>query len=298
MSSTAPAIPIFRTAEQRAAMMAIYDDKLRHWPVAFETLVTPTRFGTTHIIASGPAEAPPLILLHPLAVAGFVWAAIIEPLATRHRTYILDTIGDIGRSELADPHRYPRRGGDYSDWLGDVYEQLDITAANVVAGSMGGWIALQHAIHAPQRVRRLVLLGPMGVPSWAATLKIVGPLMSLALRPTQAKADTLIRRGIGDGERVNREMLEWMRLAGKGKPRMGKPWPMSNDQLRRVRAPTLLFLGGKDGAIGSAEAAADRARSNIPDCEVVVLPDAGHLMMIDQPGIVGPRIVDFLDPPP
>jgi pimeloyl-ACP methyl ester carboxylesterase len=54
-------------------------------------------------------------------------------------------------SELADPDHHARSGGDYSDWLADVYQQLDITTADVVAGSMGGWIALQHATHAPQR---------------------------------------------------------------------------------------------------------------------------------------------------
>jgi len=49
-----------------------------------------------------------------------------------------------------------------------VYAKLEITQADVVAGSTGGWIAMNHAIYARGRVRRLVLLGPMGLPPWRA----------------------------------------------------------------------------------------------------------------------------------
>jgi pimeloyl-ACP methyl ester carboxylesterase len=100
-----------------------------------------------------------LVLLHPAGAAGFVWSPIIEALSQHRRVYALDTIGELGRSELEDYDRYARRGLDFTAWLADTYHQLDITAAEVVGALMGGWIALQQAIHAPERVERLVLLG-------------------------------------------------------------------------------------------------------------------------------------------
>jgi hypothetical protein len=42
-------------------------------------------------------------MTHPAAVGGFVWSSIIAPLSEHRRVYALDTIGDFGRSELADP---------------------------------------------------------------------------------------------------------------------------------------------------------------------------------------------------
>jgi pimeloyl-ACP methyl ester carboxylesterase len=286
-------VPIFGTEENRAKLMAIYDEALRQWPVPFETFFVATRYGNTHVIASGDPATPPLVLIHPAAVGGFVWFSIVAPLSEKRRVYALDTIGDFGRSELADPERYPNKGRDYSAWLDDVYEQLEITRADVVAGSMGGWIAMNDAIYAPDRVRRLVLLGPMGLPPWRATLAVLIPFVWYVMRPTEAKFDRIIFRSLGEGERVNREFRPWMRIMGKGKARVGQPIRIPSRKLRTIKAPTLVILGGKDGLVGSAAAAAKRAR-NIPSCEIEILPQAGHIMSVDEPDFVAERIVNFL----
>jgi hypothetical protein len=43
--------PVFVTEENRAKVMAIYDEGLRRWPVPFETFFVDTRYGKTHVIA-------------------------------------------------------------------------------------------------------------------------------------------------------------------------------------------------------------------------------------------------------
>jgi pimeloyl-ACP methyl ester carboxylesterase len=286
-------VPIFGTEENRARLMAIYDEALRQWPVPFETFFLATRYGETHVIASGDPASPPLVMTHPAAIGGFVWSSIIAPLSEKRRVYALDTIGDVGRSELADPDRYPKKGRDYSAWLDDLYEKLEITQADVVAGSMGGWIAMNHAIYVPKHVRRLVLLAPMGLSPWRANLGVLVPFAWYALRPTDAKFERIIFRALGEGERVNREFRPWMLIMGKCKPKTGQPFHLSSGKLRLIKAPTLVVLGGKDGLVGSATAAAKRARS-IPDCEIEILPSAGHIMSVDEPEFVGKRIADFL----
>ena len=44
---------IFKTPESQAKYMAAYDAVLAIWPVPYESFDVPTRFGKTHIIASG-----------------------------------------------------------------------------------------------------------------------------------------------------------------------------------------------------------------------------------------------------
>ena len=293
-TTSAAEVTVFVTAENRTKLMAIYDEALRRWPVPFETFFVDTRYGKTHVIASGDPSSPPLVLIHPMGVGGFVWSSIIEALSGNRRTYALDTVGDIGKSVLADPDRYPKKGSDYSAWLDDVITGLDLTTADIVAGSMGGWIAMNRAIYAPQRVRRLVLLGPMGLAPWRATLAVLGPFMSQRLRPTQAKLDAIITRSLGEGQRVNREFRPWMRIMGYTKARVGQPFHIPAGKLRSIDAPTLVFLGGKDGLVGSATAAAKRAQGNITRCQIEVLPEAGHVMSVDEPDFVGNRIVEFL----
>jgi pimeloyl-ACP methyl ester carboxylesterase len=290
-------LPIFVTAENRSKLMEIYNEALRHWPVPFETSFVATRYGKTHVIASGDAASPPLVLLHPMGVGGFVWSSIIKVLSEQWRTYVLDTIGDVGKSELADPDRYPKRGRDYSTWLDDVFASLDIGRADVVAGSMGGWIAMNHAIYAPDRLRRLVLLGPMGLAPWRATFSVLGPFLSQRFRPTAAKLDKIITRSLGEGESVNRGFRPWMRIMGYTKARVGQPFHLPARKLRKLTTPTLVFLGGKDGLVGDVAPAERRAHRYIAGCEIEVLPNAGHVMSVDEPEFVGKRIVEFLHDP-
>jgi pimeloyl-ACP methyl ester carboxylesterase len=287
-------LPVFRSEEIRTQLMAIYDEALRRWPVPFETFFVPTRYGNTHVIACGDPASPPLLMLHLAAVGGFVWSSIIAPLSDKRRVYALDTIGDVGKSELTDPSRYPKTGREYTTWLEDVHERLNITRADVVAGSMGGWIAMNHAIYAPYRVRRLVLLGPMGLPAWRTTLAVLVPFAWYRVRPTEAKFDRIILRSLGEGARVNREFRPWMKIMGQTKPLVGQPINIPPRKLGMIKSRTLVILGGKDGLIGSATAAAKRAR-NIPGCEIEILPNAGHLMSVDEPEFVSARIVNLLE---
>jgi hypothetical protein len=54
----------FKTPEGEAAYLAAYDAALKLWPVPYDEIDIPTRFGTTHVVVSGPKDAPPLVLLH------------------------------------------------------------------------------------------------------------------------------------------------------------------------------------------------------------------------------------------
>jgi hypothetical protein len=52
----------FKTPEGKAAYLAAYDAAMRLWPVPYEEVEVSSRFGTTHVVASGPKDAPPLVL--------------------------------------------------------------------------------------------------------------------------------------------------------------------------------------------------------------------------------------------
>lgn len=275
---------IFRSAENLEKLVAIYDEKLAQWPVPFDAFFVKTRYGKTHVIGSGAQTSPPLVLTHPAGCGSFVWSSIIAALSQHHRTYALDTIGELGRSRLDDCDRYSKTGRNYSAWLDDLYSELGLTASDMVAGPMGGWIALNHAIVAPERVCKLVLLGPMGLPTRRSTVGVLLPILSLVLHPTDAKLKKMIRRCLGDGERVNRELSPWTEIAFRCRARTGQPLHIPAAKLALIKSPTLVFLGGRDGLIGSATAAAHRVR-NIPNCEIEILPGAGHIMNVDEPGV-------------
>ncbi len=55
-------ISVFRSLQVESQYNAIYDAALKQWPVAYEEFYIPTRFGDTHVIASGSQDMAPLIL--------------------------------------------------------------------------------------------------------------------------------------------------------------------------------------------------------------------------------------------
>ncbi len=56
--------PHFKTPKGEAEYIAAYETTLTLWAIPYEFLEVPTQWGRTHIIACGPKDAPPLILLH------------------------------------------------------------------------------------------------------------------------------------------------------------------------------------------------------------------------------------------
>src|SRR5690349_9867784 len=97
-TSQAAQLQAFRSDEGKARYLAAYDAVLREWPVPFEELDLPTRFGTTHVVASGPRDAPPLVLLPSLAASATLWRPNVAALGARYRVYAVDVIGQTGKS--------------------------------------------------------------------------------------------------------------------------------------------------------------------------------------------------------
>jgi pimeloyl-ACP methyl ester carboxylesterase len=58
--------------------------------------------------------------------------------------------------------------------------------------------------------------------------------------------------------------------------------------------PTLLVLGGRDNVIGNASEVVGRARRRMPQVEVDILPEAGHMMNTERPEFVDARVLRFL----
>ncbi|NOH03398.1 MAG: alpha/beta hydrolase [Chloroflexi bacterium] len=261
-----------------------------------EILNISTRYGDTYALASGPKDAPPIVLLSAMGVTSKMWLPNLAALSREHRVYALDTIGDLGGSVLHDSEHYPKNGQAYSEWLVDVFNELGIERADVIGASMGGWIAMNHAIHTPERVRRIVLLGPMGLPSWWTTLKVMSHLWSVFLFPTQSNIDRIIRWALGENPQVHDAFADFIRLGVKSWTdlRVAPPLNLPDDQLRMIKSPALLLLGERDNVIGNAMEVAKRARRLIPHVEVDIIPNTGHMMSTEMPDFVNSRILDFL----
>ncbi|MFC0864192.1 alpha/beta fold hydrolase [Sphaerimonospora cavernae] len=275
-----------------AAFLAAYDAVLERWPVKVEPIDLPSAYGTTRVNACGPADAPPLILLHGGGTTAASWFANVAELARRHRVYAVDRIGEPGRSIRGE--RPPRDVPGLLDWLDGVLDGLRIGSAAVCGHSYGGWIALTYALHAPQRVRRLVLLDPTQCCGGFRVGYLARALPSL-IRPTGSRARAFLAWETGGVEADP----AWLRLYGLAaefpdtKVVIGKrPKPGS---LRALTTPTLVLLAGRGRAHDPFRIASAVMRV-LPHAETTVLPDLSHhAMPWHEAADINTRIVDFLD---
>ncbi|WP_024300799.1 alpha/beta fold hydrolase [Methyloversatilis discipulorum] len=105
----------------------------------------------------------PLLMLHgsgPGVSAWANWRLVMPQLAERARVIAPDMAG-FGYTERRPDLRY-----DMDTWVAQAVGMLDalgIEQADLVGNSFGGGLALQVAIRHPQRIRRLVLMGSVGV---------------------------------------------------------------------------------------------------------------------------------------
>lgn len=280
---------LYRSPEGCAAMMAAYDATLKQWPVPYQCLTVPTRHGETHLIASGEPDAPPLVLLGGAGANATRWLPNIADLSRSFRAYALDGLGETGKSA---PNRPSYRGDAYGEWLVDVFDALKIKRAHVAGISRGGWLTLKIAIFAPDRVNRIVPMSAQGLAP--LSLKFLLHMAPVILFPTEGNILSLVRFSTSPNLPLDERLVERIRLIFKHyRSNRSRVPDFTDDELRRISAPTLLLWGEYEGAYNVAKATG-RARWLIPNVCVEVIPNAGHTVSDDQPVMVNSRIVKFL----
>ena len=204
----------------------------------------------------------------------------------------------------------------YVDFLGHLMDALGLERASLAGISMGGGAALGFALHSPQRVEELVLVDSYGLGSqvpWRRLgyLLVRAPLLNELTYALLRRSRTMIRwslYGLVYSRRtVSEEMVEETdRLLDD--PQAGRAWRSFqknevgwgglrtdfSDRLSGLEMPTLLIHGAHDRAVPIAWAR--RAQERIPDCELRVFSECGHLPPREQPEEFTGVVKRFLAP--
>jgi pimeloyl-ACP methyl ester carboxylesterase len=285
--------PVFRSATHEAAFMSIYDAALGLWPVPYREMDVSTRFGSTHIIASGPEDAPPLVLLHWERFNSTIWSPIIGNLSRNYRTYAVDVIGDAGRSVVG---RRTRSRPDLALWLHEVLQALGIKSTHLLGHSYGGFIAMNFALIYPTFVRRLALLAPLSClarPNGSLTLRRMlpiwlpyPPVLEHYVRWLSFRGD--LRSPILD-KMMEATFRHTRRFLALGTP----PVVFTKTELAGCDRPTLVMVGDHE-TLYEPETAFARA-GYLPYAETVNIPACNHAIVTDQPAWVSEHVLRFLD---
>jgi pimeloyl-ACP methyl ester carboxylesterase len=281
---------IYGSPEAKAKLLEIYDEKMTEWPVPYEDIFVETEYGKVHVIASGPADAPPMLLLHASSVAGWSWKHNVEGLSKEYRTYAIDLIGDAGKSEFTDLKHTMKNGKDQADLYKEIADKLGADKAYVVGASEGGFIGTNYAIHYPERVKKIVLAGPMG---YSGVTQSVIRIMFTTFFPLKPIQESTFRWAFSDSEKLTNEFGKWFRLYMTAfNPNFKvRPTMFSAKERKSLKMPVMFVFGERDNLVGDTKAASELVQ-DVPDVRVEIV-NAGHLMAAEQPGEVNGLITDF-----
>jgi pimeloyl-ACP methyl ester carboxylesterase len=283
---------LFKSVETESKYMEAYEATLKEWPVAFDSMDVKTQHGCTHIISCGSKTGYPLILLHAGYASSTMWFPNILELSRNNHVLAIDTIGEPGKSIPIQAIPSKR---EMANWLVGVFDEMDIKQANVAGLSRGGWLSLNLAIHAPERVKKLCLLSPAA--AFVSLNKFFGFVASSVMRiRTRPVMNAALNSWVAKDFKINPVFREQFIIGLKNwqYPKVGiMPLAFESHELRNISMPVLMLIGDQDRL--NNHRSIECAIQSIPQIETGIIPNAGHFLSMDQAAIVSARILNFLE---
>lgn len=284
----------FRSDEVRGRFHELYDRAMAElWPVPSEELDVDTRFGTTRVHRSGQGAGCPLVLVHGHAGTSVGWGPLVGRLTQGHQLLVVDVIGALGRSVQTRPIDGT---ADLAVWFRDLVDGLGVRRAHVIGFSEGGFVAFHATLDNADRVASLVAIDSAGTIE-RVKLQFLGSMAWAGLRAAVGVPDALrhFAQRMTPGVEFPDVWWEMVTVGARGfRHALPMPKKVTDDDLRRLTTPTLLYMAG-NSEVYDARKAAERAEALMPDVEIVVVDGAQHGLPFTHADRVWPDVLDFVD---
>jgi pimeloyl-ACP methyl ester carboxylesterase len=233
----------------------------------------------------------PLLLVQGLGYARWGWEPVLEALARSFDVILYDNRG-IGASD-APPGPYTAAGL-AADAL-QVLDEAEVERAHVVGTSLGGMVAQELALTAPERVDRLVLAsttpggaGAYPMPEQTVRLMTSGATLRQfvenALAPDADSA--IVERILVHREATAQPFEAWSAQAAAGAAFD------AFDRIGLIEAPTLVLTGTEDAVVDPRNSTLLAER--IPDVRLELFEGGGHLFFWEHPDRFVDVVTEFL----
>jgi pimeloyl-ACP methyl ester carboxylesterase len=218
--------------------------------------------------------------------------AFIDLLAKQRRV-IAPSHPGFGKSSLPD---WLDSVDDIAHIYLELMDRLGLTRTDLVGFSIGGWIAAEIATKVPERLNRLVLIGPVGVKTGKPDKLDIPDVFAMP----RDKLDRLLYHDPAKNAADLASMPEdELHIVARNRETLAlltwEPYmhnPKLRHRLHRVNVPTLFLRGASDGII-SAEYL-ERYAALIPQARTETIAEAGHLPHVEQPTATAAKVLHFL----
>ena len=245
-------------------------------------------------------DGKPVIFLHTGVADSRMWEPQVKGLA-KHFDVIAPDMRGFGKSELP-----PGRWSPVADVLG-LMEELALKPTHLVGCSIGGRLAIDFALAHPERISKLVLVGP-GIGG-----------MKFDERYAELWSEVEAADKAGDTDAVNlAEMHLWLDGPRRKRGYVRQPLrdlflemnganfnsdfnsapqdeldPPAIERLHEISAPTLVVLGDED--VPTIFEAVEILMEKMPNARKAVIHDAAHLPNLEHPDEFNRIVLEFLN---
>lgn len=278
---------VYKSADAARGVEAQYRRVLEQWPVPKAELHVPTRQGATFVLACGPEDAPPVVLLHGAQANSASWMLDVALWSTKFRLFAIDMIGEAGLSAQVRPEL---AGDAHALWLDDVFAALGLSRFAVVGTSLGGWLALDYASRRPAAIRALALICPAGIGRQKNFLLKAAPLLLLGPWGRRKIRELVFGSAPKTLPEEVRPLADLIEGVGRAiKPRVVRIPQLTDAQLLGLEMPILTIVGGRDVLLDSRNTK-ERLQRFAPQTEICFI-EKGYHFLPDQAS----RVMDFLE---
>ena len=249
-----------------------------------------------HHVTDGPADAPALLLGGSLGTTLAMWEPQVRALGAGRRLVRFDHRGHGGSPVPNGPYTVAGLGADVIALM----DRLGIACSDYAGVSIGGMVGQWLAIHAPERIGRLVVicsapdtLNPDAFRERAHTVREAGA--------TEPIASAVVSNWFTDGYATahpdvvaaHRQMIVETPVEGYASCCEAVAAHDVTDGLGAVRAPTLVIAGAQDRAIPASQG--ERIAAAVPQARFELLDPASHLASVERADEVNRLITDHLE---
>lgn len=237
----------------------------------------------------------PVLLIMGLGWSSNMWHRTRPVLAARYRTIAFDNRG-AGRSDVSPgPYTIAMLASDAAA----VLDAAGVERAHILGISMGGMIAQEFALQYPDRVLSLILGctsagGPGAVQADTDAIQLLFRRDSNPEERAEAAVPFIYDSGT-PRERIDQDLAvlsDWYPNAEGYTAQLQAilAWE-ADSRLGNIKTHTLVIHGENDRLVPAANGRLIAER--IPGARLVMLPDASHIFLTDQPAAAQHAILEF-----
>ncbi|MDP1625878.1 alpha/beta fold hydrolase [Parvibaculum sp.] len=265
--------------------------------------------GSVHVRDEGNRQGPALVLVHGSNASLHTWEPWVADLGDTYRIVSMDLPGH-GLTGRIPGDDYSREG--MTQTVHELTEILGVDRFAIAGNSMGGGVAALYALEHPDRVSALILVDAAGIPverndgEVPLAFRIARmPVISNAMRYVLPRSlvEEGVRKVFVDQSKVTDEMVARyfdlsLHEGNRDATRMRFASYATRDEeafavrLGELKMPTLILWGDKDGLIPVS--AAHEFKARIPQAELVIFENVGHVPMEEVAGESSAAVRDFL----